>query len=42
MCFLMTHGLLHLLGYDHMNEDDEKEMLALQKDILNQLGIERG
>ena len=38
----MTHGLLHLLGYDHMNEDDEKEMLALQKDILNQLGIERG
>ena len=42
MCFLMTHGLLHLLGYDHMNEDDEKEMLALQKEILNQLGIERG
>lgn len=42
MCFLMTHGLLHLLGYDHMSEDDEKEMFALQKEILNQLGIERG
>ncbi|UTY39577.1 rRNA maturation RNase YbeY [Allocoprobacillus halotolerans] len=42
MCFLMTHGLLHLLGYDHMNEEDEKEMLSLQKEILNQLGIERG
>ena len=42
MCFLMTHGLLHLLGYDHMNEDEEKEMFRLQKEILNQLGIERG
>ena len=42
MCFLMTHGLLHLLGYDHMNEDEEKEMFSLQKEILNQLGIERG
>lgn len=42
MCFLMTHGLLHLLGYDHMEEDDEKEMFALQKEILNRLGIERG
>lgn len=42
MCFLFTHGLLHLLGYDHMNEEDEKEMFALQKDILSELGIERG
>ncbi len=42
MCFLFTHGLLHLLGYDHMNEEDEKEMFTLQKEILNQLGIERG
>lgn len=42
MCFLFTHGLLHLLGYDHMNETDEKEMFALQKEILNELGIERG
>lgn len=41
MNFLFTHGLLHLLGYDHMNEEDEKEMLSLQKDILNHLGIER-
>ncbi|WP_028043382.1 rRNA maturation RNase YbeY [Candidatus Stoquefichus massiliensis] len=41
MCFLFTHGLLHLLGYDHMNEEDEKEMFALQKEILNELGIER-
>ena len=39
MCFLFTHGLLHLLGYDHMNEDDEKEMFSLQKEILNHLHI---
>ena len=41
MCFLFTHGLLHLLGCDHMNEDDEKEMFSLQKEILNHLHIER-
>lgn len=42
MCFLMTHGLLHLLGYDHMNEEEEKEMFSLQKKILNELEIMRG
>ena len=42
MCFLFTHGLLHLLGYDHMNEEDEKIMFTHQNNILNQLGIERG
>ena len=33
--FLFTHGVLHLLGYDHMNEEDEKEMFALQDQILD-------
>ena len=41
MCFLFTHGLLHLLGYDHMQEDEEKEMFALQKEILEKLNIGR-
>lgn len=41
MCFLFTHGLLHLLGFDHMEPDDEKEMIQKQKDILNALSIER-
>ena len=41
ICFLLVHGLLHLLGYDHMNEKDEKEMFGLQDEILSSLGVER-
>lgn len=41
LCFLFLHGLLHLLGYDHMNKKDEKLMFNLQDEILNSLGIER-
>lgn len=41
ICFLLVHGLLHLLGYDHMNEKDEKEMFGLQEEILSSLGVER-
>ena len=41
MCFLFTHGLLHLLGYDHMEKDDEEEMFALQNEILEGLNILR-
>lgn len=41
MCFLFTHGLLHLLGFDHIEKEDEKKMLALQKSILEQLEIGR-
>lgn len=36
-CFLFTHGMLHLLGYDHMNEEDEKEMFTLQDVILDDI-----
>lgn len=35
--FLFVHGLLHLLGYDHMNKEDEKEMFALQRKIVGNL-----
>ncbi len=41
ICFLATHGILHLLGYDHMNEDDEKEMFSLQNKLLDGYNIKR-
>lgn len=41
MCFLFTHGILHLLGYDHMTDEQEKEMFDLQDEILGALSIER-
>ena len=40
-CFLGVHGMLHLLGYDHMNSEDEKIMFSLQEEILNESGITR-
>ncbi|HHU24025.1 MAG: rRNA maturation RNase YbeY [Bacilli bacterium] len=39
--FLILHGMLHLLGYDHQTENEEKQMFALQEEILNCLAIER-
>lgn len=39
--FLTIHGLLHLLGYDHMNKEDEKIMFRLQEMILNEYGIKK-
>ena len=34
LCFLFVHGLLHLLGYDHMKKEDEEIMFPLQDKIL--------
>jgi len=39
--FLAVHGFLHLNGYDHQTEAEEKEMFALQEDILEANGLER-
>ncbi len=41
LSFLCVHGLLHLLGYDHMTEEDEKIMFGLQELILNDKNITR-
>ena len=41
ICFLTVHGILHLLGYDHMNPDEEKIMFDKQDKILMELGIRR-
>lgn len=41
LSFLTIHGLLHLLGYDHMEPEEEKEMFDKQEEILNEFGIKR-
>lgn len=41
ICYLCTHGLLHLLGYDHMNEEDKKEMRELEERVLNEYDLQR-
>jgi probable rRNA maturation factor len=33
---LTVHGVLHLLGFDHEDIDDEKRMFALQEEILKE------
>lgn len=39
--FLFLHGLLHVLGYDHMTEEEERTMNTVADTILNGLGITR-
>ena len=39
--FLTVHGMLHLIGYDHMEEKERLEMEREQNFIMKQLGIER-
>jgi len=41
LCFLAVHGFLHLLGYDHMIEEEEKIMFNLQEEILDEAKITR-
>ena len=39
-CHLWAHGMLHILGYDHMQEDERIEMEQIEISILNKLGID--
>lgn len=39
--FLACHGFLHILGFDHIDPDDEKVMIALQKAIMDKAGLKR-
>lgn len=41
LCFLATHGILHLLGYDHMNEEEENIMFKRQEELLDAYQIQR-
>ena len=40
--YLLTHGLFHLMGYDHMDPDEQKEMRAMEEKALGMAGIARG
>ncbi|MBQ1506526.1 MAG: rRNA maturation RNase YbeY, partial [Erysipelotrichales bacterium] len=35
ICFLFIHGLLHLLGFDHMTPEDEEVMFGIQRKVLD-------
>ncbi|MCR3921868.1 MAG: rRNA maturation RNase YbeY, partial [Firmicutes bacterium] len=39
--FLFTHGLLHLLGYDHINSADQQEMRIVEEELLKAVGATR-
>ncbi len=41
LSFLTIHGLLHLLGYDHMTKEEEEIMFKKQDELLNEFGITR-
>jgi probable rRNA maturation factor len=39
--YLLVHGLMHLFGYDHMTEEDKKQMRDKEKQALKLLGVEQ-
>ena len=41
LAYMLIHGFYHLMGYDHMNEEEKKEMRAKEETILNLLNIKR-
>jgi probable rRNA maturation factor len=41
LAFLLVHGFLHLIGYDHQDEISEQEMFGIQEEVLEELGITR-
>jgi probable rRNA maturation factor len=41
LIYLFVHSVLHLLGYDHIEENDRKVMRAREEEILGEMGIER-
>ena len=41
LCYLFAHGLFHLMGYDHMEPEEQKEMRAMEEKALQMAGISR-
>lgn len=39
MLYMITHGVCHLLGYDHEIEEEKRDMRALEEKILNKIGV---
>jgi probable rRNA maturation factor len=39
--YLFTHSILHLLGYDHMQEDEKREMRSREEEIMHSIGVTR-
>lgn len=39
--YLFTHSILHLLGYDHMEEEEKREMRQREEEVMTHLGITR-
>ena len=40
--YLFVHSLCHLLGYDHMTDEDKTEMRSLEEEVMSALRLERG
>jgi probable rRNA maturation factor len=41
MCYLTVHGMLHLLGYDHMDDEEKAEMRKREEIIMDKLNLQR-
>lgn len=39
--YMITHGMCHLVGYDHIDPEDKKEMRSKEEKILKRIGVER-
>lgn len=42
LSYILVHSFYHLLGFDHMNDDDKKQMRIKEEELLEELGILRG
>lgn len=41
LAYMLIHGFYHLMGYDHMNDEDKKQMREKEEGVLNKLNISR-
>ena len=41
VCFLALHGILHCFGYDHIEKDDEIQMMGIAEKIMDKLNLKR-